>query len=103
MFKIHCIVLLALLQTALTAAAQGGWVRTEHDWTVRIGSSCFGVRQERDMYSSRRWTTVYCGGAQTRTNMRAGVLMGLGLLPVAVIGALALIGPRKPRAYDHTA
>ena len=96
MFKIHCIVLIALLLTLLTAAAQGGWIFTEHDWTVRVGSGCFGLRQERDMYSSRRWTTLYCGGARTSTKMRVPVLVGRGLLPVAVIGGLVLIGPRRP-------
>lgn len=69
----------------------------EHDWTVRIGGRQFGVEQARDAYSSRRWTTIHWGGAQTTLKVRAALFIGLGLLSVPAVGALALSAPRELR------
>jgi len=70
--------------TPWAARGQNG-VYGEHDWTVQVGSSRFGVAQWR---SSQRYTSVYVGRCWLVLPMHAGWVIAMFLVPVGAATAL---------------
>jgi hypothetical protein len=82
------VLLVCLLTT--TANAQPLFV-TEHDWTVQIGSSRWGLLQTNMAPGDWRKTTVYFGVPLFTVRARAEVLLALVVGALGVLGVMPLV------------
>ena len=98
----RCRIAIAVLVVCLSAAianAQPLFV-TEHDWTVQIGKSRWGLLQTNIAPGDWRKTTVYFGVSSFVVRARARTVVGFVVATVGVLGVVAWMarGERKTPA-----
>ena len=87
--------ILAVLLLESTVWAQPGPIYfVEHDWTLRVAGSRFGLYQDKllgdEKYGAGRHTTLYFGGASFRTSTRSFQRATFTALPLAAVAVCLL-------------
>ena len=84
------------LPLALPASAKAQWATTaiEHDWTVEVGEHRFGLEQSITLPGSYRKTTIYLGRISVQSNLRAGAIVALVVVPIAMLLAAVAISTK---------